>query len=269
MAKVVVVGKTSFLARRLLTLGTKHQYVAVSHRDVESPGLFDGADCVVNFAYDARLRLEPYDRDLDFDVRLAEVTPPATRFVMMSSRMVYDADARRPCVENSFARGLNQYGKNKLETERRLRDSLGDRLTVLRVANVLGWEPVAGHRSFMHAVIERLKREGRVVYDVSPFVRRDFVTDRYLVSAIEAACELRIGGVFNVGSGIGLEIGQIAMWIIQGCGRGEFVVTSPREVDAFWLDVSRASRTFGPPPTLDDLRRACLDLGRSIAEQEQ
>ena len=262
MGKVVVVGKNSFLARRLLALGTKHEYVAVSHGDAGKSGLFDDASCVVNFAYDARLRSEPYASNCDFDVILAERVPSTARFVMISSRMVYDASVARPCSENSVVRGLNQYGRNKVETEQRLHDLLGDRLTVLRVANVLGRGSTTGRPSFVHESLARLKRDGRIVYNLSPFVKKDFVTDRYLVSTIEAACAA--SGVFNVGSGIGLEIGRIALWMIEGHGRGELVITSVLEEDSFWLDVSKATRTFGPPPTREDLHQACLELGRSL-----
>ena len=32
------------------------------------------------------------------------------------------------------------------------------------------------------------------------------------------------GGILNIGSGIGLPTGRLALWIIEGYGRGELVI---------------------------------------------
>lgn len=265
MPKVLVIGKTSFLARRFLALSTRDDCVAVSHNDVDRPGLFDGVDVVVNFAFDPRMRSDPYASEHDFDNSLAERIPPATRLIMLSSRMVYGTEQARGASEEMEPVGLNLYGKNKLVTERRLRERLGGRVTILRLANVLGWEDTLGHPSFIALVLRRLRDDGRILYDVSPFVRRDFVTDRYLVAAIETACTSVTGGTFNVGSGVGLEVGRVAMWVLEGYGRGELTVTSPRDHDEFWLDMYRSEPVFGAVPTQAQLRQRCFELGKEIA----
>jgi dTDP-4-dehydrorhamnose reductase/UDP-glucose 4-epimerase len=75
------------------------------------------------------------------------------------------------------------------------------------------------------------------------------------------------GGVLNVGSGIPLPTGRVALWVLEGFGRGELVIESPREHDAFVLDVGRLTSLYGPPCTYDELRTACLDLGRRLASE--
>jgi len=266
MTRIVVVGKRSSLARRFLaTSAFRGDCVAVTH-DEEAP--LDGAQVVVNFAFHPRLRSEPYDSDLDVDLALAKRLPTETRFVMLSSRMVYGSYAcgatERSAVAGPDARGLNRYGTNKLEIERRLRDLLGDRLTVLRISNPLGYHP--GSPRFMSRLLDSLRGSGRISLDVSPFTRRDFVTEQYLVEAIEYAClcMIPLTGTFNLGSGIGTEVGRIALWAIDGLGRGELVITDPHVRDEFWLDMSRAAPLFGPPPSHDELRAVCVGLGRSL-----
>jgi hypothetical protein len=71
--------------------------------------------------------------------------------------------------------------------------------------------------------------------------------------------------VLNVGSGIALPTGRLALWLLEGYGRGELVIESPRKHDAFVLDVGELTRRYGPPCTYDELRTSCLDLGRRPA----
>jgi len=265
MSKIVIIGKSSLLARRFLTLATPKNVVAVSHRDIDTPGLFDDVACVVNFAFDPRMGREPYAVERDIDVVIAKRIHSSTRFVMLSTRMVYGAEQNRGAREDDQAIGLNQYGKNKVETEARLTDLLGGRLVILRIGNVLAWEPENSGGNFMLRLLESLRNHGCINYDISPFVRKDFVTERYLVDALDKACASNLGGKCNVGSGIPLEVGRVAMWVLEGYGQGNLMVSSPREVDEFWLDMTRSTELFGAPPGREDLRLACVELGKKIA----
>jgi dTDP-4-dehydrorhamnose reductase/UDP-glucose 4-epimerase len=73
------------------------------------------------------------------------------------------------------------------------------------------------------------------------------------------------GGILNVGSGIALPTGRLALWVLEGFGRGELVIESTVEKDPFVLDVSRLTRLCGRPCSFDDLRHACVGIGRRLA----
>ena len=75
------------------------------------------------------------------------------------------------------------------------------------------------------------------------------------------------GGILNVGSGIGLPTGRLALWILEGFGRGELVISSTEEKDAFVLDIARLAGLYGRPCSLGDLRDACLAIGRRLAAE--
>jgi UDP-glucose 4-epimerase len=102
---------------------------------------------------------------------------------------------------------------------------------------------------------------------MSPFVPRDFLPVANFARLLAAIAEAPPGGILNIGSGIPLPTGRLALWILEGYGRGRLVITSPRERDAFTLDVSRLERRYGPPCSFDDLRHACLELGRRLAAE--
>ncbi len=102
---------------------------------------------------------------------------------------------------------------------------------------------------------------------MSPFVQRDFLPVEACARLIARLAAAPPGGIVNVGSGIGLPTGRLALWIIEGYGRGELVIASPAEKDAFLLDVSRLERLCGAPCSYDELRRSCLALGRRLAAE--
>jgi dTDP-4-dehydrorhamnose reductase/UDP-glucose 4-epimerase len=62
-----------------------------------------------------------------------------------------------------------------------------------------------------------------------------------------------------------LPTGRLALWVLEGFGRGELVVESAAEKDTFVLDVSRLTDLYGRPCSLDDLRDACVAIGRRLA----
>jgi dTDP-4-dehydrorhamnose reductase/UDP-glucose 4-epimerase len=185
---------------------------------------------------------------------------------MLSSRKVY-AQSDRPLAETAPVGPSDGYGHAKLGAESALRERLGERLTILRLANVFGYERIAGRRTFLSLVLDRLAREGEIRYDMSPFVTRDFLPAAAFARLLAAIAQAPPGGILNVGSGLGLPTGRLALWILEGFGRGRLVIDSPREHDAFVLDIARLVSLYGPPCSLDDLRNACLDLGRRLAAE--
>ena len=70
---------------------------------------------------------------------------------------------------------------------------------------------------------------------------------------------------FEAHAPLPIDPDAVALWIIEGFGRGELVIEQPREHDAFVLDVGRLTALYGTPCTLSDLRERCLDLGRRLA----
>jgi dTDP-4-dehydrorhamnose reductase/UDP-glucose 4-epimerase len=265
-AALLVIGRGSFIARHFLAAFDQPAN-AVGHDAIDRPDLLDGVDRVISFARHSLLGSADYRPAIDPDLRLAErVAGREIDYVMLSSRKVY-APSTRPLAESDPTGPQDLYGRHKLALERALRERLGARLTILRLANVFGYERGPARRTFFALTLDRLASDGQIRFDMSPFVRRDFLpveTCARLLARIVAAPP---GGVLNVGSGIALPTGRVALWVLAGYGRGELVIQSPREHDAFVLDVTRLTSLYGPPCSFDDLRDACLDLGRRLAAE--
>ena len=266
--RLLAVGRNSFLAGHFLDAVPRTEVRAVSHDGIDQAGLLDGIGCVVGFARHPLLGRDRYRPDeMDPDLRLARaIGNRPIAYVMLSSRKVY-APGSDSLSEDSPTGPADAYGRHKLEIENRLRALLGERLTILRLANIFGYEHTPGRRTFLSVALDRLRQAGRIVLDMSPFVRRDFLPVEACARILARIAGRPRGGMLNVGSGIGLETGRLALWIIEGYGRGELVASSPEEKDPFVLDIGRLARLYGPPTSLEEIRESCLAIGRRLARE--
>lgn len=263
--RLLVVGAGSFVARHFLAT-CKQPLIAVGHEAIDQPELLEGVDRVISFARHPLLGSEDYDLGaMDPDLCLAErIAGRDIDYMMLSSRKVYGPSAR-PLAETARTAPQDLYGRQKLAVEQALQARLGPRLTILRLANVFGYERGPARRTFMSQLLDGLADEGRIRFDMSPFTARDFLPVEACARVLARIVAAPPGGVLNVGSGIALPTGRVALWVLEGYGRGELVVERPEERDAFVLDVAELTRRYGPPCTWDELREACLELGRRLA----
>lgn len=264
-AGLLLVGKNSFIGGHLLKAFPKDAVRAVSHVALDRPDLLDDIDTVINAARHPGSSEADYDMEtLDPDLRLAKrIGEREIDFIMLSTRKVYAPDDQ-PLSETSTTGPTDAYGANKLEAEKRLAELLGKRLTILRLANIFGDERIPGRRSFLAMLLNRLTEHNQIRYDMSPFTERDFLPVDVLTRLLAAIIGEPPGGVMNIGSGVALPTGRLAMWIMEGFGGGELLVDSFEEKDRFVLDISRLEGRYGRPLGLEDLKMRCLDLGRRL-----
>lgn len=238
---------------------------AVSHSaDLESLD-FDAYSVVVNMGYDPRYMREPYAEELDFDLAVARrVARSSTHYVMISTRRVYGQPMPFRIGEDCVPQPQDHYGRNKYRTEQQVRELLGPRCTVVRVANVFGFEP--GRHTFFGIALDSLKRNNKIVLDVSPFVRRDFIYIDDFTRVLRRVLMVRPEGLFNLGSGESTAVGHVALWLIEGFGKGDLVVTAPVERDSFELNTDKLMRAIGPLGGSRTIREYCNMIGERLSE---
>lgn len=265
--RILVFGSQSLLGRAFIDAPTVGLSLSVArHTDLDRPDLMDGMDVVVNFARHPGDMHQPHDPTRTIDIRLARQAAEAgLHYVMLSSRKVYAADAQQHAAEDAPVSGVDVYGQNKAATEAALQRLLpADRLTILRLGNVIGREHLSGRRSFMGLMLNALADTGEIVFDMSPFVTRDFVTAEHFTAQLRKVVELGLTGTYNLSSGTSIMCGELALAVIRGHGRGQLRITDPRQADAFRLDVSRLVGKTGLTQTADEILAYCHDLGKAL-----
>ena len=237
----------------------------VGHEEIGSESLLAGIATVVHAGRHPALGSEAWSLELDAEPVLARAAAQARlAFVSLGTRKVY-APSSQPLVETDRIGPVDRYGRQKLALEHELVAILGRRLTRLRLGNVFGFEHLPGRRTFLAAALGSLAAADEIRFDMSPFVARDFLPVELCGPWIAAVARQAPGGVLNVGSGVPLPTGRLALWLIEGYGRGRLVVDSPEERDAFVLDTSSLKGLLGGAGcSRETLRATCLALGRRL-----
>lgn len=264
---IVLVGKNSFLAQGFASSQSGQRLLTISHEEISDyRSELAAARCVINFSFHPALRESAYSEANDIDTYLAARIGPHAHYIMISSRMVYGAgNGMLPIFsENDPCTPVNNYGKNKLIIEDKLRKELGEnRLTILRLSNIFGFEP--GRTSFMGRILSTLKESGTINFDIAPDSRRDFLPVLHFQAAIEKILKAPLGGIFNIGCGIGLTVDEMSNWVLEGYGKGTTNYTGQSYIGQFILDMSKGQSAYAIPPIQkEELRTACIECGQRL-----
>jgi len=266
---LLVIGRNSWLAREFLSRHGDLARRTIGHDEVDQPGHYEGIASVVNFAFHPALHEGPYEAALDVDARAARhAAGCGARYVMVSSRRVYSRAAQWNATESSDSPGVDAYGRNKARVEAGLRDLLGARLTVLRAANVIGFEAHPGRARFAAYLQNQLRAHGRIHLTVSPETRRDLVPVAFFCSVLRTMILDGRGGTYNVGAGRATRIGDAAAWLIEGFGSGTVESGTAAVSDEFQLDSSRLHRELGLACADGAVAETLREAGRRLAAGE-
>ncbi len=263
MSRVLLVGRHGFLGRHIsAALGSSA--MAMSHCTFREAGIPETTGCIVWAARNPQLGHPSWRLREDLEWRAAEIAHRRRiAFISLSSRKVY-APSRQPVPEEAPTTPVDLYGRQKRDMELALLDLLQNRVTILRLANIFGLEP--GRPTFMGRLQSRLRDRGEVLFDMSPFVVRDFLPVETAARWIARLATNPPGGVIHVGSGHAMATGRIALAVIEGYGGGRLVIEDGRERDPFVLDTSKLRARIGETITPQEILDRCRALGRELRE---
>ena len=269
MPRIILLGGGSFIARAVARVALERGLECLQLEHNASLDALTASDRLVNFAISPSYRAGDTARSEDYDLKAAQAAAKAGAwFGMLSTRRVYAAAHRWNASESQPAAGdETPYGRNKARSEQAVREALQGRAGIFRLSNVFGYEydPEHRRRSFLATLLTTLKRENRIVFDMHPDTRRDFIP-------VEGCAWLLLDrildgttGIYNLGSGGPLRCGDLADWIMDGYGQG-FLDSGHYHVhDEFFLDMTKWNGAFGPVAGLD-LRSYCTFLGRKLRD---
>lgn len=199
------------------------------------------------------------------------------KFVYASSSAVYGEAKRMPVKEEDPVEALSPYAASKIAAEQycnTFRESYGLPTVCLRLFNVYGTKQRNnGYGGVIAQFVEMLEKSQPLTIYGDGEQTRDFIHAEDAVSAIiRMLDDPNIGGVFNLGSGRAVTIGELANTILEMSGRGQQkpVFRPPRqgEIRRSQADITKLGRQLGfrPSITLEQgLQRAVralrIDLG--------
>jgi dTDP-4-dehydrorhamnose reductase/UDP-glucose 4-epimerase len=272
--RLALIGAGSFIARQVLRVVQSSIFESIEAFPVPHGADLDrhiaGADVIVNFALSPEFLTSPYTEQNDADLKAARAAQRAgARFIMLSTRRVYPPSERWGAGEECVALGDETlYGRNKAASERFVRDCTNGTSVILRLSNIIGFEYERERlrRTFMAMALRSLQTVGKISFDMSPAVRRDFLPVEICAERIVQAASNNRAGIFNLGAGFPLACGDIAEAVIRGFGRGDLDITKSEDRDAFYLDTAKWNSIFPTRFTKSDLINYCENLGRRLRD---
>lgn len=258
--RVVVVGSGGFLGgaivERLGMAGVRRSHQDPVRLDAETGALvLAGRPSGIN------------ERDLvtadfaDYDW-LREAARHATPVILLSSQAVYGRTGR--LSEDLDATPGTTYGRNVLRREEIARALVGDKLTALRIGNVVGFDVDTSRRTFMSQMLTSLRDKRRITLDVSPFDARDFLPVRRIADAVARVANVPPQRILNVGSGTATAVGQLALAAIRGFGSGDLLITGTDVRQPFVLEIGHLQALGEPPCSTDDILAAMNAAGQRL-----
>ena len=140
--------------------------------------------------------------------------------VYCSSAVIYGDRGKRPFKEASPVITNDTYSRLKVINERKVIQAGG---SVLRLANVVGLE--MAKNNVLSDIISQLGTTSLLsVRNGGPV--RDFIWVDDVVNAIITLIEKKISGVFNVGTGVGVSINELARMVLHAAGEEKRKVSS-------------------------------------------
>ena len=223
-----------------------------------------GVDCVFHLAAQVTIRgsFDRFYEDLDTNVmgtaRMIAAADPARVkwFTLASSMAVYaDAPSPAPIDEQHPTQPISPYGVGKLAAEgvsRQILAARGIPFTAVRFFNTFGpgqtYTPYVG---VLTIFVTRLLRGEPITIFGDGTQQRDFIHVSDIVAGTIAATG-RAAGTFNLGTGHGTSLNQLASLVLNHLAPGQTAQYGPAQAGELRFSVANidaARRAFGFTPS--------------------
>lgn len=161
-----------------------------------------------------------------------------SRVIYCSSAVLYGDLSVSPHVETDPVYANDVYTRIKLASERMVLECGG---SVARLSNLYG--PGMTRGTVLDTILGQLRQEGPVTVQTTLPVR-DFLWIDDAVMALSRLVESRAGGIYNVGSGVGTSIAELARTALDESGETERPVVATQtdaQQSILVLDISKTT----------------------------
>ena len=233
--KILIIGKRSIIANYFkFKYKKKFKIKIISYNDSQkiSKNRINKFDWILNCAFKKNIHNSKNNPDL---VILNKIKNTSLKYIMMSTSKVYESKKFEIFNEKKKCIPLSSYGKIRLTTENRLLKTIKNRLLILRLSNVLNYNPKNFKKNFntIDQMIYSLKNHEKIFLPKNKIIK-DFITLDFLTKNIFILIKKNESGIFNIGSSIKLTLEQLAKIIIKKFKKGKIVKKNDK-TDSFLL----------------------------------
>jgi UDP-glucose 4-epimerase len=177
------------------------------------------------------------------------------KVIYASSSVIYGDRVCTPHIESDPVSAIDTYTRVKLAAEQSVLSCGG---VVVRLANIYG--PGMAVENVISNILGQLNQDGPItLQDTSPV--RDFIWVEDAAEAIMKMVSERAQGLFNVGTGIGTSIGELARMLLKEVEQSQRQIVSAQPASrpsCIVLDINKAKQDLHWQPSIllnEGLRR--------------
>ena len=264
---ILVIGQSAFLAQSLQSIARSDDWLFMDHQSALDSGKWpEGVRSVINFACDPIIQQGEYS---DLDHKYAKIAQEHdASYIMLSSRAVYGLPEKPATLteKQDFFDLVTPYGHAKRLIEKDLQENF-DNITILRLGNIFGFEYSVDKTrdTFFGIMLQNLKEKNVINFSMSTLTKRDFLPIEVFAQNLTLIADAPKTGVFNLSSGFGTNVGDIAQWVIDGYGDGTLEAEEGKIIDSFVMDMNKTNSTYSLENTdTNNIKQACIKIGEKL-----
>ena len=212
--KIIIVGYKSFIQSNLSKhLKKKYNIKKVKFKNLKEYNS-NNADFIINCSNSKSFFYKKYSKNFDRNLKIANlIKKTRTKLILLSTRQVYDPKLN--ITERSKLKPINIYAKNCLKSENSCKKIIKNRLLILRLSNVIGYEIGNKKKSSLMSIIIKSIKKKEIFFDNNYILKKDFLPIKYLCLCIEKLIQKQIIGIVNIGTGIPMTVKEFIKIIVD------------------------------------------------------
>tara|TARA_B100000989_G_scaffold83724_1_gene60001 strand:+ start:787 stop:1590 length:804 start_codon:yes stop_codon:yes gene_type:complete len=265
MKKVLIIGKRGFIGKSLHKyLKHKRKVKLMSFKNAINYKLINEYDFVINTSTNKDYIAKKYKINFDNDLKLAnKLSNKKTVFIFLSSRKIYKANPN--IKETGKLYPKSNYSKNKLITEKLLKDRLSGNLIILRISNIIGEKLKFSknlHKTFIDVFYEKAKK-GLIYNNKNNY--KDFISIQKFCEIVSMIMRKNLRGTFNVSIGKKVYINDLVEWLNYHNKSKIKIINNIKIPNGnFYLNNKKLMSKIKIKNTLGSLKRDCLNLSKRL-----
>lgn len=266
--KVLIIGKNSFIGKNIYRkLRRKLHIVCLSFENVEKKKntFFKRFKFIINCSIKTNYIKKKYKKINDLDLFLAKkIQFNNCKYIFLSTRKVYKSKLN--ITEGSITKPIDQYGKNKLISEKKLNNILSDRLLVLRISNIIGlkdYNKRKMHTTFLDYFYKHIINNEIIFFKKT---YKDFLSINQFTDILFLLIKKNAQGIFNVSLGRKVYLKNIVKWLnfYNKKKINRINVNKDMNLDSFTLSNKKLKKIINYKILIKDLKKDCLSISRKF-----
>ena len=269
--KILIVGKNSVIGSNLFEF-FKNKFLVkiVNFNEIKnnfSKKKFLKYDYIINCTSNSSYIKKKYNFKYDHDLFIAnKIKDCNCKFVFISTRKVYKAGDN--LKETSKLLPICNYSKNKLITERNILSLLKDKVLILRVSNIIGFNNKRPtyrklHKTFIDYFLENINKN--IIFDNTD-TYKDFLTINTFTKIVLKLIEKNVVGIYNVSFGNKIYLSSVINWLnYHNPNKIKILKASSKfNKENFYLNNKKLINCIDLKIHINDLEKYCKKISKNI-----